>query len=122
MFFLIEETPPDVIVEKFDYITRIEDDLFDATLLMNASLATEITENFLGIPETPTEEDILDCLQEVVNMMAGNFVGAVYPEHDRLLPFPRAARFDGILPDDAHEKDLIFYRERPLAVFFKAHK
>ena len=122
MFFLIEETPPDEIEESYDYVTRIDDKLFEAVLCMNRALANVITENFLGSPDEPDEEDILDCLQEVVNMMAGNFVGAVYPDHDRLLPFPKAARFGGATPDASFEKDLIFYNGMPLAVFFKAHE
>jgi len=120
MFFLIEETPPDEFEEVYEYVTRIEDKLFIASMYMNRNLALEITENFLGLPEEPTEEDVLDCLQEVVNMMAGNFVGMVYPNHDRLLPFPKAGKFDGKLPDDSFDKDLIFYKGHPLAVFFKS--
>jgi hypothetical protein len=42
---------------------------------MGAELAHEITANFLGMPDDLAEGDILDCLQEVVNMMSGNFVG-----------------------------------------------
>ena len=122
MFFLVEETPPDDIVEKYDYVTFINDKMFVANLYLNASLAGEITENFLGLFDPPEEDDILDCLQEVVNMMAGNFVGAVYPDHEKLLPFPKAERFSGSLPDDSYDKDLIFYKGQPLAVYFKSIK
>jgi len=120
MFFLVEETPPDEITEQYDYITEIEDPLFSCKLLMGAELAHEITANFLGMPDDLAEGDILDCLQEVVNMMSGNFVGKVYPEHARLLPFPNAANYTGQATGQGYETEMLFYRGRPLKVLFKA--
>jgi hypothetical protein len=120
MYFLIEETPPDKIEEKYHFLTVIDDPFFVIRIFMSRELAHEITTNFLGSGEPPSDEDVLDCLQEILNMVTGNFIGQVYPGHQSLLPFP-ACRLHQ--PGDDVEKEaqteLLFYHNQPLKISFR---
>ncbi len=120
MFFLVEETPPDEIIESYRFCTRFDDDAFQFRLLLGKDLATELTVNFLGLPDEPTTDDIADCLQEIVNMIGGNFIGKLYPHHAKLLPFPKTVPFEEMKQDAPDfESEMIFYRNQPMKIMFK---
>ncbi len=122
MFFLNEETAPDKFMETFFYSTEITDNNFHILLLFSDKLACEITENFLGF-EDYDQEDVLDCLQEVVNMITGNFIGICFPEHDKLLPFPTSSICDtSTLSVEEYESDYLFYHLQPLKILYKEIK
>lgn len=121
MFFLVEETPPDQIAENYHYTTSIEDPLFSMTLYMGHELAREITINFLGIPDEPDNNDVVDCLQEIVNMICGNFIGRVFPEHKVALPFPQTAPCQTPPPADIPFV-LLFFRGQPMRVVYREHE
>ncbi len=120
MFFLVEETPPDEIIESYKYCTIFDDPEFRFRILLGKDLAYELTVNFLGLPEDPTNDDIADCLQEIVNMIGGNFIGKMYPSHDKLLPFPKTIVFnEKDCGDEGFDSDMIFYRNQPMKILFQ---
>ncbi len=120
MFFLVEETPPDEVIESYRFCTLFDDPQFKFRILLGKDLATELTVNFLGLPEEPTTEDISDCLQEIVNMIGGNFIGKLYPNHDKLLPFPKTIPYEEMDKDSSgYDSDMIFYRNQPMKILFK---
>lgn len=121
MFFLVEETPPDQFVESYQYITLIEDPSFLMKICMGRDLAREITVNFLGIAQEPEETDILDCLQEVLNMVTGNFVGRAFPNHQTALPIPRSSAFRNT--GEADEQSVfLFFRGQPLKIVYRENE
>jgi hypothetical protein len=119
MFFLVEETPPDQFVESYQYLTVIEDTHFETRIYMGRDLAREITLNFLGVAQEPEELDILDCLQEVLNMVNGNFIGQFFPEHPDTLPLPKSVVYR-TSPSSEEGHELLFFRGHPLRIAFEA--
>ncbi|MCD4650603.1 MAG: hypothetical protein K8S56_02285 [Candidatus Cloacimonetes bacterium] len=120
MFFLVEETPTPEEEWIFDFCTHIEADDFLIKILISKNLAQEITVNFLGLADEPETEDITDCLQEILNMVTGNFVGLAYPDHKKLLPFPACKPCSNkSVKNDGFEEEFLFYHEQAIKILFK---
>ena len=121
MFFMIEETPPDDSVENYSYESTIDDPFFTIKVLLGEELALEITSNFLGMEDEIEEEDIYDCLKEIVNMFAGNFIGDYYPQHDKLIPIPETLKLNSYKEEDYKdfESTVFYYDSKPLKLLLK---
>ncbi len=121
MFFMIEETPPDDTSENYQYESVIDDPFFTIKILLGKELAMEITTNFLGMEDDIEEEDIHDCLKEIVNMFAGNFIGDYYPQHDKLIPIPETTHIENYNVENYKdfESTVFYYDSKPLKLLLK---
>jgi hypothetical protein len=105
-------------VVSYQYAVSVAGSTFSFQVLFGHDLAREITINFLGIDQEPDNHDMQDCLQEVVNMATGNFIGQVFPDYSTALPIPQCKPFT-VVDDAGAQQALLFFRGRPLKVVYR---
>lgn len=118
MFFLTEETEPASKNFNFKYAVCIENDKFSIILVYTEKVARLLTENFLGIDDI-TDDDIYDTLKEVINIIAGNFIGIYLKNLSDKVPVPYAIKDIKELKTDDYMADMMFFKEDPLKLMLK---
>jgi len=123
MFFMIEETPPERIQENYEFYTYVTKNDIEIHLLFSKKMAEEITENFLGIPQVTSDEEILDCIGEITNMICGNFVGEIFQDMEKMLPLPTSKKIrENIRFDSSYQDETLFYNGQPIKLYFKTSR
>ncbi|MDD3051678.1 MAG: chemotaxis protein CheX [Candidatus Cloacimonetes bacterium] len=118
MFFLIEESPLDEFIEKYEFHTFVKNKDLEIHLLFTKDFAEEITRNFLGINED-VDDDIEDCIKEITNMICGNFVGECFPELEKSLPLPESKRINHEFHfNRKFSIERLFYNSQPMKFAF----
>ncbi|HPK40949.1 MAG TPA: chemotaxis protein CheX [Candidatus Cloacimonadota bacterium] len=118
MFFMNEETIPDHFNNTFVYCSSINHPNLKIELYCGEELANILTKNFLGIDEV-NESDILDALKEILNMIAGNYVGEYLKDFPASIPVPNSI----VLPNNFTLKnkycEVLFYESLPFCISLK---
>ena len=118
MFFLTQETEPLVKNYDYKYAVRIKDEKADVILMFCDKTAKLMTENFQG-DDKITTIDIHDTLKECVNIIVGNFLGAIYPNVTKRINIPEMIENIGSIDLNAYQSAMLYFREEPLDILLK---
>lgn len=122
MCFLNETAEPTSFDENYKYVAFVEEPEFDLKIYYSEPIAIEVTENFLGTDDAPTEEEIIDALKELLNMILGKFVAERYQNHKQLLPIPNCTPIKKQPELEKENAFIIFYDDNPLKVYYRIKK
>lgn len=120
MFFMIEQPEPEEYVENYHYYAEIDDKSYRIIILFSKKITKELASNFLGVETKIPEKEILDCLREVINMIAGNFIGSCNIKQDKLISIPVSNKTNLLKANEKeYEKEILFYLGQPLKILYK---
>jgi len=118
MFFITQETEPLVKNFQYKFACNIQDAKFDIVLLFCEKTAVLMTENFLGIDKASTK-DVQDTLKESVNIIVGNFLGALFPDSPKKINIPVMIDNINAINVDEYKNTLLYFKEEPLEILLK---
>jgi len=118
MFFLTQETEPNVKSCEYKYAVNIKDPRIDIIIMFCESTAFAMTENFLGLDDI-TEKDIEDTLKESINIIAGNFIPKAFPDFGNKIYIPEMIRNFEEIDVKSYNSAMLFYKEAPLHILMK---
>lgn len=120
MFFMIEQEEPVEYTERYSYYAKIDDSGFEFLLLFTNKISNVLAENFLGVDNKVSEKEKIDCLKEIINMIAGNFIGLCKIKKDNLISIPSSKKISQLkINEKTYQSELLFYDNQPLKILFK---
>lgn len=115
MFFMYEETVPDHFDHHLVYCASVILPGTKISMITGQVIGESMAKNFLGLDDVD-ENDIKDVIKEMVNMIAGNYIGLYMNYYHEKIPVPLIEDAKSFDIDKIPDSVMMFYDGLPIVM------